>query len=575
MIPPRRDDVPPRPPAGAARRRVAGFLVLFVLAGFGLRLWLQGRESTLATDSFQYLLIARSLASGGGYESGGAQFPDVIRPPGLPWAIAVASWAVRDVETAGNLVAAAAGALIVVPLFFLSRRLFGEAAAVASLPLGAFSTMTLASNRILPTAPFVLVSVAAAVAAWRAGRSARLRDGALAGALSGLAALTRMEGIVWAPAFALWILVAGPKDRARGRILAAATVLFAAAAVYAPYVGWASGRLGRFAPAPGVTYLRAMRDVSDRLGLRFAPGPDVDWTEKARFLMTADRSRLVLEAYFEDGALPEADDARVAPALPDELRREGVAKWRDLVARRLRIAWVNLLAVPRNLYWTHLLTPLFLALGSIGILAGLRNRATRLAVVFLAFLGAASLAPALSHMEGRLLYTFFAFELVACAAGWAAIAGWLRRGGGPGTRGIALVVHVGIGLAILVNGATNVVDADDSPAREPLLRRVAQESRGSMEDGPSLAVHPNFAYHTGRPYRSLPLGSPAEVLAFARANDARSLVLEGERDLRRRPELVRLFEDPLPEGFRLIASAPHPSGRELRLFALDPSVRSR
>jgi hypothetical protein len=84
-----------------------------------------------------------------------------------------------------------------------------------------------------------------------------------------------------------------------------------------------------------------------------------------------------------------------------------------------------------------------------------------------------------------------------------------------------------------------------------------------------LAIQSNVPFWAGRPYRPIPVGPPSVVLDYARAQGAACLVLEGERDLARRPELEPLFEDPPPPGYTLELSRPAPQGGELRVFRIE------
>jgi 4-amino-4-deoxy-L-arabinose transferase-like glycosyltransferase len=546
--------------------RLLAWVLLFTLVGFAVRVAVQQREWTLATDSFQYMLLARSLAAGDGFLSGGGQHPDVSRAPLFPVLIAGATKLIGDVEAAANLVTALAGALVVIPLSLLAGDLFGRRAAYAAAPLGALSCVVAASARAMPTAPYALMCVAASLAAWRATKVSGLRWSAVAGSLAGLAALARTEGIVWPLALAGWLVFAPGRTARPGPWRRVATFLAVATAFYLPFVVFASARLGRFAPFPGIEYLQDIRKVTDHFGLRDGGRSDVPWSERARFIMTKDHSRLLLDDYFEHGRFGEPDPGQIGGGTAPE---DGASP-AGLPAIARRRAWIfleNFTHVPRYLYWTHFLTPALVGLGAVGTIVSVRRREHRIGLAFAAFVLLVSLTPVLSHLEPRFFYPPYALGLLVAAAGASALSSW---GGAARWRRALSVAVTALVVALLArDGWRHPTGAATEPARERPLKELAALVRGKVPPGRMLAVQPAFPYLVGRPYLALPLGSPEEVLTFARANDACSLVLEGARDLKRRPELGALLTDPPPAGFHLLSASEHPEGGTLRVFAVE------
>jgi hypothetical protein len=338
-------------------------------------------------------------------------------------------------------------------------------------------------------------------------------------------------------------------------------------AAYAPYVAWASARLDRFAPAPPIEYLQKMREVSDRLGLRWAGEPGITWWDRALFLATADHRRRVLETYFEEGVIPDPDESEVAPEADSAGAPEDPA-WSSIARRRTGILLSNLRAAAGRIRSERFLPPVLVVLGILGTGDALRSRRGRRALLFAAVAGAAGLAPLASHIEGRFLYVPFAFGLLIASAGWAA----LVRVANPSRRAIWWALHGLIAGAVLHAGLQHVPPRPGYERRFALLRGVAADTRAVLPPGPMLAVHPLFPYWAERPYRAVPVGGPRTILDFARAQGATTLVIEGDRDLAQRPDLRAFAGDTLPAGFSVLLSRPNPGKGVLRLLVLDTTL---
>jgi len=200
-------------------RRHRLLLAAILVAGALLRLWLWWRtpDHQPANDENEYLQVARDLLSGRGwtlYE----RFA-WLRAPLYPLWLAASLWLAR-----GNLLWAALpnialGVLMLWLLYLLGREVghgtrAGDAdtgaertglvsAALASvlLTFATFSALWMAETL------FTALLVAAWVALLRWGRRPRYATAAFAGALLGLAILTRSLPLTWLPVAALWMVV--------------------------------------------------------------------------------------------------------------------------------------------------------------------------------------------------------------------------------------------------------------------------------------------------------------------------------------------------------------------------------
>jgi hypothetical protein len=205
------------------------------------------------------------------------------------------------------------------------------------------------------------------------------------------------------------------------------------------------------------------------------------------------------------------------------------------------------------------------------LLSGLASRRRRHGALFIVTLAAGGLTPLLSHVEGRFLYAVHALSLLWAAGGWAwldwRLAGWWGRRRWP----LRLALGAVIGAALLHAGHEHVVNMRSDP--EILTaQRLAATAVATAPPGGVLGIEPDLAYRAGRPFRMLPVGPPATVHAFARAQGATLIALEGRRDEQLRPHLPEMAMGEPPPGFTLLYSAPDPRGGRLRVYGLAPET---
>ncbi|HET9301122.1 MAG TPA: glycosyltransferase family 39 protein, partial [Candidatus Polarisedimenticolaceae bacterium] len=547
-------------------------LFLLALAAGALTLGVAMRASSrFSSDSFHYMLLGDALAHGRGFVSGGSQHPDLTRAPLLPLLMAPLIWLLGSPVRAGLVVVTVAAAALAIPLYFLCRRLFGPRAAYAALPLASVSCVLGAADRVLPTPLHLLgfLTIPAGLL-WALARR-RPRAFVWVGVAAGLTVLARPEGLpLLALPLAVTLLGWSPLPEhgsapppMRARLAAVGWIVAGTLACYGPYVAWTSARLHRFAPLPSVEYVRDTRYVADRFGLREMT-PFIPWEERAMFLLTEDGRDRVLERYFETREMPavraeETEPERATagpehPPLPSEK-----------LHRLLNIAVHNLRKTPWYLRTAHLLPPVPILLGLVGVVALLfRPRGWR-PLLFLAALFGIGLLPIVTNLEERFLYPPFAAGLALAAHGWGEVD---RRAAARLPSFLRIALHGVLLLGVAAWGLTHRMSETPKLAPEIAQRALAERAARTLPPGPLMAVRPHVPFWAGRRYAPLPIVDPADVLAFARLHGVRALVLQVPYDVRIRPELQSLTAAVPPPGFTRVDREPIGGGGELLLFRL-------
>lgn len=190
------------PDRSTAWRRVAGPAAI-VLVALALRIVAIAVDTGYkpANDAFEYDFYARSIAAGHGYPESGYLLqggPTAIRGPGYPFLLGAVYAISGNSVTAGRLLNALLGALVVLLLYLIAKRVWGRRIGIATAALAAvFPPLVLAARDLVSEPLFIAVALGAVLCVLEFRRSGgMLRWAAAAGILCGLAALTRPTGFV-------------------------------------------------------------------------------------------------------------------------------------------------------------------------------------------------------------------------------------------------------------------------------------------------------------------------------------------------------------------------------------------
>ncbi len=256
--------------AGGRRWLAPGAIVLLAIV---LRLAAVGADSGYrpANDAFEYDYIARSIAAGDGYPKTGYLLqggPTAVRGPGYPYLLGGVYALTGDSLTAGRLLGVALGALSVLLLYLIARRIWGRRIGLIAAAMGAvFPPLVLLSRDLVSENLFIALELAAVLCVLNFRRSGgALRWAVAAGALCGVAGLTRNAGLALAIPIVLGVWTLRP--RWRGTALAAPLLAVACGAlVIVPWMVRDAAEFGRFVPittSSGIASAGTYNDASYR-----------------------------------------------------------------------------------------------------------------------------------------------------------------------------------------------------------------------------------------------------------------------------------------------------------------------
>lgn len=303
-------------------------VLLLVAAASGLRAWELTHTSVASRDSIGYVRIAWRLEHG----DWSKVLPHAHQHPLYPAALLAVSWPVRHflpndlpfaMQLSAQLTSAIAGVLLVLPMFLLGRELFDRRVGFgASLLFQCLPSGGRVLGDGLSEALFLLMAVWALYFATLGLRGRSLVPFVLAGVASGLAYLTRPEGLIIAAVTGLVLVGTQAVARWRrpwGNLLGAGAALtLATLAVGAPYVATIGGltvkqsdirvfdklrKLVGEAPQPD----RRLASLGGGLGL-FAdwsdPNPDAHLPSERRFWGVKAVANMLIRGFFWSSWLP-------------------------------------------------------------------------------------------------------------------------------------------------------------------------------------------------------------------------------------------------------------------------------
>jgi 4-amino-4-deoxy-L-arabinose transferase-like glycosyltransferase len=158
-------------------------------------------------DAWDYDRHARSIADGDGFPDSYYvvdRGPSALRAPGYPYFLGGFYAVSGDSVAVGRTVNAVLGALAVLLIYLITKRIWGRRTGLLAAGLAAiFPPLVLLSKELLSESLFIALELGAVLCILEFRRSRAMRWAALAGLLCGLGALTRNPG----PALAIPLIV--------------------------------------------------------------------------------------------------------------------------------------------------------------------------------------------------------------------------------------------------------------------------------------------------------------------------------------------------------------------------------
>jgi hypothetical protein len=515
-----------------------------VLAALALRLIVLAQLGSpiIDMDGANFARTAENLVHGYGY-LGIRGTVSAVHISLFPLAVALMVWLGAHAEQAAIAISLAAGALLVVPAYDITRQLAGPRSAIVAGAIVAINPIAIAASIVpLADAPALTLAFAGFAAFLRSRESVGWALGA--GALFGLAYCTRSEEIAYAAVAVLaacaTLLRRKVPLRAGVVRLVALTMAFAVFAV--PYVVTISR-------ATGHLRIDTKSAVNFSIGSRIAQG--MSYEEAA------------------DGLGPNLREVGAELGEGFYITHPGIAD----PAPGARLAFAAHAAGPQGMRLVRAFASLqfgtlaFVAFALAGLIRGLRKPAVREVYLMLAAICAIDVAALLTLQQLWSRYitvfvpVFAIFAAEPLVALWSAAA---RRWSAP-LRWSAVAVLT-IGLCGYLGIAAKRLAAETTDAT---LAQRAGLWLDSDAPGPKLivAVGNEIAFYAHGDWLPLPYASSADALAYLHRKRPTYVVLEAARTATR-PYLAEWLQDGIPDpSARLVAQLDPGSLSALKIYA--------
>ncbi|MBE0430180.1 MAG: glycosyltransferase family 39 protein, partial [Thermoleophilia bacterium] len=502
-----------------------------------------------------YVSMAQNLAAGGQpLELIGSN--STYFSPLLPILIAGMSFLVPDFIISGYAVVALFGALMLVPVYLMTREFSGERAALLAAALVAVLPLAVDySSSIYSEGLYSFFLLMALFLGWRmlgaGGSPAGLGFAAGAGLCLGLAYLANPAAVFYAIALPALVLIAAVRSGGGRKMAGLAAVFLLTFAVFAvPYILFLHSELGRW------TYSGKFVDVNLYGAMNNLRLETVEW-DRDMLSLTEDGTQVKVMTLPND-----VDLTRFIARYP------GVAA--KIFAKQSYVLYTDLL--PR-------IVPLWLLpLLGLGLFGRGWDRQRAAWTGFLILMMAPALLVLSMYAHGRFFMPYLALSAVLMGAGWQQLEDWGRRTldagiAGPWKKPLARCLPWLIGAAVLLPTVAYAGAVAATPSGKVAEFREAGEwLKENAGEGKRIMSResPSSFYAGGIPH-FLPYADYQDMTGYARYHEIDYMVLSRQMIFDLRPQLKVLLEDDAahPE-WRLVKAIRPGTPRETLIFRLEP-----
>lgn len=506
-------------------------------------------------DGVGYAISGKNLVSGLGYSFQG--YPQLVNPPFYPILIGISWLFTHNLEFSGQIVSVIAGGLLVIPIFYLTKEMYGRQAGIwGAIFVAICPPFVFGSTEVRVASLYTLLLSAAVVIGWRALQSKYLLWSALTGLMLALCYLARAEAIMFLPIFLLLHLllfrlkVGLPSSISKVIILKSIVLIVVFALVSFPFLHFLHRYTGKWV-------------FSGRGPYTFVSYYGGDW-EKVNFEL-ASNPEAAQSKWLDEGGLLNFVISN---------RHKLLARW----GHNMVSLWsgqdkqAKLLGIPR---WASrgglILLILFV---SLGLIKFIRTRHIGIKHIYLLVIASSSLIYFFFAIDWRYFYPYLPFLLIGLALITIMIQDWGKRISTCGNRAFAkIVAYLPIGLLLLgmssYSGVLIGKKLSYAPYEYKIMGQWMKENINEIENKIVMSRKAGVPFYAGARHEPLYYGEYPGLIEYAKSRKVDYLAIDQWTIPKTRPQFAFLLKESKKHpGLQLVHTVRY-KGRKTILYLIE------
>ncbi|TET73913.1 MAG: glycosyltransferase family 39 protein [Candidatus Aminicenantes bacterium] len=506
-------------------------------------------------DGVGLAISGKNLFSGMGYSAYG--HPQLAHSPFYPILIGISWLFTHNLEFSGQIVSVIAGSLLVIPVFYLARKMYTrETGILCAVFVIIFPPLVFGSTEVRVASLYTLLLSAAVAMGWKSLQNRPLLWSALTGLMLALCFLTRPEAIMFVPIFLLLHLllfklkISLSSSMMKSIVLKSTVLIATFALVSFPFWHFLHRHTGRWT-------------FSTRGPYTFVGYYGDDW-EKVNFELASNLEAAQLR-WLEQGGLLNFVISN---------RHKLLARWAGNVAS----IWsgqdkqADLLGIPR---WTLrgglVLLILFV---SFGFIRFIWTRHIAAKHIYLLIIASSSLIYFFFAIDWRYFYPYIPFLLIGLAQIIIIIRDWGKKNITYGNRAFAkIVVYFPMGLLLLgmssYSGVLIGKKMSYAPYEYKIMGQWMKENINDIENKIVMSRKVGVPFYAEAGHEPLYYGEYPGLIEYAKSREVDYLLIDQWTIPKTRPQLTFLLEeDKKHPGLQLVHLIRY-EGRKTILYEIE------
>jgi 4-amino-4-deoxy-L-arabinose transferase-like glycosyltransferase len=512
-------------------------------------------------DGVGYAFVGKNLFSGKGLSLRGG--PELIHPPFYPILIGLFWFFTHNLEYSGQMVSIIATALLVIPIYYLAKQMYGRKVALVCAGFTiVFPPLVYGSTEIRCEPLYTWLLMSSVALNWQTLRSTNIFWASLTGLMIGLAYLTHSIGIIFIPIFIIFLLfsrffISRPTKKL---ILAKVVLLLASFIIVSlPYWVFLHRHTGKWLISGNTAYIQFSEAHLSGGNL-----------EKDSFIFSEEPSWVKYKS--SRFSQSEGGVVRFAISHPGKLFRVVIKNFFSIYPKIVENA--ERLRISSSLVKALLLFILSIIL--VGLFKSIWDRRFTGKEFYLMVILFSSSVFLLFHIEPRYFFPYLPILILGLAKVTVEIESWLGRKflnlnrifsplGGFIIPGI-LILGMSIPSAHLILRKKSIV-----PYEYKIIGQWMKENLENISDSLVMSRKAGVPFYAGSKWNPLYYGEYAELIKYARSKRIDYLVIDEYTIPRLRPRLIFLLDPSKDHPGLEVVHVVQYRGRKIILYRLSRS----